>query len=248
MQLTRVFHSPLSGQLHIPAGVTSIVGGGGKTTLMERLAFELAFAGHAVLVTTTTRIFPPDAMPVLLDPTEEEVSAALRVHAGLPVCVGAAAPEGKLQACSLPMAVLARLASHVLVEADGAKHLPLKAPAAHEPVIPDETSLIIAVAGLDGIGKPVSEAAFRPERYAAVLGVELDHRITPEDVAAVLVSADGQYKGVRPGMRFCVALNKADDASREALARRVAARLPRTLVDTIICTSLSGGNEICLCL
>ena len=84
-------------------GVTAIVGGGGKTTLMERLALELASAGHTVLVTTTTRIFPPEAMPVLISPTPEAISHALCAHAGEPVCVGAPAQQGKLQACgSLP--------------------------------------------------------------------------------------------------------------------------------------------------
>ena len=136
----------------------------------------------------------------------------------------------------------------MLVEADGAKHLPLKAPASHEPVIPETASLVLAVAGLDGIGKPVSETAFRPERYAAVLGVEQAHVVTPQDVAAVLVSGDGQRKDVRPGVRFSVVLNKADDAARQALARQVAAALPRDAVDTVLCTSLCGGNDVCLCL
>lgn len=120
---TKVFE-----RLRLPRGVTAVVGGGGKTTLMERLALELAAEGHTVLVTTTTRIFPPAAMPVLLSPTPEAVSRALRAHAGEPVCVGAPAQEGKLQACSLPIEALSRLAAYVLVEADGAKHLPLKAP------------------------------------------------------------------------------------------------------------------------
>lgn len=240
---TKVFE-----RLRLPRGVTAIVGGGGKTTLMERLALELAAEGHTVLVTTTTRIFPPAAMPVLLSPTPEAVSRALRAHAGEPVCVGAPAQEGKLQACSLPIEALSRLAAYVLVEADGAKHLPLKAPASHEPVIPETASLVLAVAGLDGIGKPVSETAFRPERYAAVLGVEQAHVVTPQDVAAVLMSGDGQRKDVRPGVRFSVVLNKADDAARQALARQVAAALPRDAVDTVLCTSLCGGNDVCLCL
>lgn len=240
---TKVFE-----RLRLPRGVTAIVGGGGKTTLMERLALELASAGHTVLVTTTTRIFPPEAMPLLLSPTPEAISHALCAHAGEPVCVGAPAQQGKLQACGLPMETLSRLAAYVLVEADGAKHLPLKAPAPHEPVIPETASLVLAVAGLDGIGKPISETSFRPERYAAVLGVEQAHVVTPQDVAAVLASADGQRRGVRPGVRFSVVLNKADDAARQALARQVAAALPRDAVDIVLCTSLCGGNDVCLCL
>ena len=40
-------------------GVVSLVGAGGKTSLMFRLARELTKAGGTVLTTTTTKIFEP---------------------------------------------------------------------------------------------------------------------------------------------------------------------------------------------
>ncbi|MGD8444111.1 MAG: hypothetical protein PVI94_11495, partial [Desulfobacterales bacterium] len=40
-------------------GVVSLVGGGGKTTLMFKLARELSMTGESVLTTTTTKIFEP---------------------------------------------------------------------------------------------------------------------------------------------------------------------------------------------
>lgn len=237
MRMIHVGPGLLAQALQAPPGVTAIIGGGGKTTLMEHLARSLA-AQDTVVTTTTTRIFPPGAMPVLRSPTEEMLADALRRNAGHPVCVGAPAACGKLAACGLSMETLSRLAKYVLVEADGAKHLPLKAPAPHEPVIPPETALVIAVAGLDGIGRPIREAAFRPERYAAVLGAAMEHSITPEDVARVLVSTDGQRRGVLPGMRFCIVLNKADDAAHVALAEQVAAKIPSGAAENIFCTSL----------
>ena len=121
-----------------------------------------------------------------------------------------------------------RLADYVLLEADGAKRLPLKAPAEHEPVIPPETTLVIAVLGLDGIGKPVSEAAFRPERYAALIGKPESEPVTPLDAARVLTHPDGQRKNVTGTMRFCVLLNKADDEKRSAFALELARELNGT--------------------
>ena len=105
-------------------GVTALIGGGGKTTAMYTLARELSPRG-TVLCCTTTRILPPDHLPVLLSPGEEAVSAALADHGC--ACLGTPAENGKLSAPELPMARLAALADYVLVEADGSRGLPVKA-------------------------------------------------------------------------------------------------------------------------
>ena len=221
-----IFHGKsdsLARAFGIPKGVTSLVGGGGKTTLMLALACELAEAGQRVIVSTTTHIFPPDGMVTLTDATEQTAKAAL-AECRL-ICLGTPSEQGKLSAPELSAAAMERLADYVILEADGAKRLPLKAPAEHEPVIPQETKLVIAVLGLDGIGKPVSEAAFRPERYAALIGKPESGIVTPFDAAKVLTHPNGQRKGVAETMRFCVLLNKADDAERNAVALELAREL-----------------------
>ena len=119
--------------LEIQPGVTAIIGGGGKTTLMECLAEELS-AQARVIVCTTTHIYPEQNMPCLVSPSEAEVEAELaRTHC---VCVGSASESGKFSAPELTFRTLCALADYVIVEADGSKRLPLKAHAAHEPVIP----------------------------------------------------------------------------------------------------------------
>ena len=113
------------------------------------------------------------------------------------------------------------MADLVLAEADGARLHPLKAPADHEPVIPPETDAVVALAGLDCLGRPVGIACHRPERVCALLGVGMDHALTPADVAAVLSHPQGGRKGVGAGMAFRCLLNKADDPAREALGREI---------------------------
>ena len=121
----------------------AVIGAGGKTTLVRALAEELAGVMVAaqparparVVVATSTKMFVPDWCPVLLDASLDEVRAALAAHSI--VCVGAVhEPTGKLAAPALAFSDLAALADYVLVEADGAKMLPLKAHAEHEPVVP----------------------------------------------------------------------------------------------------------------
>ena len=210
----------LQAAFDIPRGVTALVGGGGKTTLLTRLARELANLGARVVVTTTTHIFPPSDMVTLESADVDALRRALKRET--PICVGTPAEGGKLTAPALPLDMLARNADYVLVESDGAKGRPLKAPAAHEPVIPANAALVIALAGLDGVHRPIAEAAFRPALYAALLGVGEEHIVTPADAACVLTHPGGQRKGVSPQMRFAVLLNKADDEARRRIGRQIA--------------------------
>jgi molybdenum cofactor cytidylyltransferase len=203
--------------LRIPPGVTAFVGGGGKTTAILRLAQELSMRGR-VLVATTTRIYPP-SLPILIDPDEASLWRAFDAH---PV-VAVGSVHGPKLGPPENLENLLELCDYALVEADGARGLPLKAPAAHEPVIPESTNLVVAVAGMDGIGKPVS-SVHRPERYAALIGKPLDATVTPEDAALVLNHTDGQRKNVRCEWRAL--LNKADDSERLRLARICARHIP----------------------
>ena len=163
--------------LEIHPGVTAIIGGGGKTTLMECLAEELS-AQARVIVCTTTYIYPEQNMPCLVSPSEAEVEAELaRTHC---VCVGSASESGKFSAPELTFRTLCALADYVIVEADGSKRLPLKAHAAHEPVIPPEANQTILVAGASGFGRPMRESVHRAPIAAQALDVSEDTTVTPE--------------------------------------------------------------------
>lgn len=240
MQVDYLGERALSTALAMNKGITAFVGGGGKTSAMLRLARELSAHGR-VIVATTTHIWPPDDMPVLHAPDLQALQGALARHTV--VCVGSPAPDGKLTAFPIPPGKLCALADYVLIEADGARGLPLKAPAGHEPVIPTGTGCVVAVAGLDGVGKPIRETAFRPERYAALLGVCTDHAATPHDIARVLCSDRGQHKDVRPGIRFCVLLNKADDAARIAAAHTICETLHPQTVERAVIACLLPPDE-----
>ncbi len=207
--------------LMIPRGVTAFVGGGGKTTAIARLALELSGSGR-VLVATTTRIFPPGYF-TLIDPDVSTLSRAFERHS----VVAAGSIQGEKLGPPEGLSELAARCDYALIEADGARGLPLKAPAAHEPVIPEDTRLVVAVMGVDGVGRPIS-ATHRPEIYARLTGKPPDAIVTPEDAALVLCHPEGQRKSVRCAWR--VLINKADDAEALEKARESARRIPGTAV------------------
>lgn len=172
--------------LGIRPGITSVIGGGGKTTMLRVLAGELAAVGYRVVCTTSTHIFPFREMPLASDIQE----AGRLLGAVSPICVGLPGPEGKLVPLDCSMEELAAVCDMVLVEADGSKGFPIKAHAPHEPVIPPGTKRTILVAGASGIGKPVREAVHRWERFCVYTGLGPEDLVT-EEALARLVRREG---------------------------------------------------------
>ena len=141
----------------------AVVGGGGKTTSM--LALSKYLSDHRVLMTTTTHIVPvepPECREFLPDPNETQLFMALQ-KPGV-VCSGKLGAWGKL--CSLPIPMLknaAAAADWTVCEADGANRMPLKLHNGGEPVIPGPTDILLVVAGLSALQKPVCRAIHRFE-------------------------------------------------------------------------------------
>ena len=173
----------LAALLGVGPGLTALIGGGGKTTLLYALAKELGARG-SVLVSTSTKIRVPAHLPVADPQTPAALAEALA--ASSPLCLGSPWPGGKLAAPTLPFEALRAAADFVLVEADGSRGLPAKAHAAHEPVIPAPAGRVILILGADAFGRSIREACHRPERCAALAEVPAETILTPALAARVL--------------------------------------------------------------
>jgi probable selenium-dependent hydroxylase accessory protein YqeC len=238
--------------------VVALVGGGGKTTAMFRLAREVVDNGGSAITTTTTRIFgaqialAPAHVPAA-DATRERVSAALAVHQHVLVIGATDAGSGKAEGVSLDL--FRRLRAWfpdacLLNEADGSRMRPFKAPADYEPVIPAETTLVVPVVGADVFGKSLdADHVHRPELVSALSGAPPGTPITPAIVARVLAHPQGGRKGVPAGARVVVLINKVDSLPDRAPARETAERLLREpAIHSVVLASLRAEGmapEVC---
>lgn len=204
----------------IPHMKLCFVGGGGKTTSMFSLADELAAIGKRVIVTTTTHIYRPQNRELVIGDQAALAGRYIAEHlsfsgSGWVLTAGVLASEGKLS--SLPLSQLSELANLcdvLLIEADGAKRLPLKLPAGHEPVFPPGTFGVVGCMGLDCIGRTWEESCFRWELGARLFqeAPSKDGLITAGAAAEILKSFKGTRKGTQE-MEYRILLNKADDDS-----------------------------------
>ena len=185
-----------------------------------------------VIVCTTTHILKPSHLPCVLSGGEAEIQAALEENSC--VCVGTKSETGKFGAPAISFERLLQLADYVFVEADGSKHLPLKAHAGHEPVVPKEANQTILVLGVSGLGRPIGEAAHRPALYAKKLGVTEDAIVTPELAARLLE---------REALHTRVLVNQVETEHELALARELAEHLHCP----VAAGALQKENVICLC-
>jgi probable selenium-dependent hydroxylase accessory protein YqeC len=237
-----------------PDEVVAFVGGGGKSTAMFRLAREAVQRGGRAITTTTTKIFAAQiglapAHVEAAEATRSRVEAALGQH-GTVLVIGATDPStGKADGVSLELFhdLRAWFPDACLVnEADGSRMRPFKAPAAHEPVIPPETTLVVPVVGADIFGKPLdADHVHRPELVSALSGTPLGEPITPDTVARVLIHPEGGLKGVPAGARVAVIINKVEAMANRELARETATRLLRErAIDAVLFTAVRAEPPV----
>ncbi|MGC4121100.1 MAG: selenium cofactor biosynthesis protein YqeC [Myxococcales bacterium] len=199
-----------------------LIGGGGKTTLMYRLAAAWAERGESALCTTTTRIWPPtpDQCPDFRTGALTAVRADLRARPASRVTVASRVEGGKCQGFSADEALaLTEEARHVVVEADGSAGRPLKAHAPHEPVVAAGASCVVAVVGGWSVGAPLdAEHVHRPERFSALTGRKLGEPVTAADVARAILDDQGWERAVPQSAVFRVVVTGEDRGIGDALA------------------------------
>ncbi len=227
----------------------AFVGSGGKTTAMFQLARQFE---PPVLVSASTHLSIEQLKLADRHVTVRSLADVRAALADLPAQVvaftGPAGSDGRTGGLDeAALNVLHEFAEEwripLLVEADGSRRLPLKAPAGHEPAIPPWANLVVVVAGLSALGHPLDErSVHRPARFSRVADLAPGEPITPRAVAQALASSEGGLKNTPPEARKVALLNQADTEELQQAAGAMAASLLISY-DAVLAASLQNSTE-----
>lgn len=214
--------------------VVSLVGSGGKTTLLYKICDAMRKEGRRTAALTTTHIMRPlnsDGLQCIID--DDVCLAQTYFDDGKVVLAGTQTGTGRLEAPNEDMLTfLMKTADVIVAEADGSRRLPIKFPNDTEPVLLPGTTHLFVVAGLCAIGKPLSEVCHRWPLAMAECGLKGQQSlVTPLMLAQILARGYGVLAPV-------FVLNQADDEITAEYGRETAEALKKYGCNKTIVLSL----------
>lgn len=231
-EMTRETLSLLSGR--IPRGVSSIIGSGGKTSLIHALSLILSKKGK-VLLSTSTHIYPfSHCENIIVQESDSPEKILSLVKEGFKkeniLCLGVEGREGKLSKAPIPFSMLESCADYILIEADGSKRLPAKAHNEREPQIPKESNLTILVFGASALNKEIRLVVHRPEIFRALF--------SPAPPEESLLSKEILAEALqKEGLGDIVLVNQADSIEKKE-RENLRSFLEETLQKPVLSASL----------
>lgn len=227
--------------------ITAVVGSGGKTTLIHKLANEYRSQNKKVLVITTTHMLIENDTLVTDDP--DEIIARLN-ETGY-VMAGTKATDEKITALSADTYMkICNEADEVLIEADGSKHMPLKFPNETEPVIPTNTDKIIVVTNLCALNHKAVEVVHRLNLATQSLGIGEDTIITPLIIQNLLTRGYmNPLMEKYPDKEIEIKVNNDSNLYERALASLIESNIDVNLLDPNWfaqkpCLFICGGGHV----
>jgi len=234
----------------VPGDVVAFAGAGGKSSAIRKISAELGEAGNTVLIAPTTKMLIGEADGIGPLVTSESLDGLLAEAEGAISGSGAAVVGSGLLSKNRIAGIepvwftsLVSLADVVLIEADGARHRPLKGTADHEPALPDATTLVVAVGNISAFGRPVGEEfVHRPALFSELTGVRAGQSVTANAFARAL--AHGSLGRLPDGARSAVLITGVEPGVSMANASIVTRELWRMDVHNVVLTSLPTGASV----
>jgi probable selenium-dependent hydroxylase accessory protein YqeC len=235
-----------------PSQCVSVMGAGGKSTLMNRLADEFIVLGCTVVLTSTTNYHRPRTLQ------SDQILLTREVPAW-PEKLGALARRwnrlvvlhhelGDAMVKGIDVAAVRTIHEHipeavVIVKTDGARKRWFKAPNQSEPVVPPWSQLCITVVNREILGQPLTDAlVHRPERVAELTGLNLGDPITPQAVGTVLTHPDTYAPKIPAGARRAIYISHVRTAVDVEHAKMIAAWLDRSAIDAVLAGDTPSGT------
>jgi probable selenium-dependent hydroxylase accessory protein YqeC len=230
------------------------VGAGGKSSLIRHLAKAMAATGRKVLVSTTTKMFLHqlyDLGEMCIEKDPDRLIRRLECGLsgkGILTAARALGEDGKVSGLSsdcIDLLFKRDLFQLLLIEADGARGKSLKAPATHEPVIPEACTLVLPVVGLDVLGRPLTEEyVHRPQIVSEAAGIRLNQTIAPEVIIRVMLIYRDLAQKFQSAVRIVPIINKADSDGQVVVARDLGTRMISRGFERILVTSTADSHPL----
>lgn len=220
----------------------AFVGSGGKTTAIFQLARLME---QPVLITTSThfgkwQVSLADRHFIVKRP--EDFDRYIEQIDGVTLFTGSDIENDRIEGLSYQSLEKINLLSErlnvpLLVEADGSRQKPLKAPADHEPEIPTWVNHVVVMVGILGLGKPLmAETVHRVENYSRLSGIKIGEEVTIPGLFEVLNHPEGGLKNLPRNAKVSAVLNQVDSEQNLELIMRIA-NIPKMTFNSItICT------------
>lgn len=225
--------------------ILSIVGAGGKTSILKAIARAYLKKGKKAAVTTTAHMFYPEKEWKFTETKELDKIMELLDKNNI-LWIGSPCDkinvDKRQKITGTGEETINYLREHsvpVLIEADGARRLPFKVPGEEEPVILPQSSHVIGVLGMDALGHRLKEVCFRWELALELLCKTGEDVLLEKDYIKVIRSREGLGKNVKSHMRYVVFLNKADNQERKDAALRIREQLWKYGIQDVYITSFS---------
>lgn len=232
--------------LPVPHQIISLVGAGGKTTALFQLARQLS-GKSPVLVTATAHL---GVWQISLADHHIIAKSSDDLHSlpeqGVILITGEIDNERTKPVNNETLYWLREKSKKhgipLLIEADGSRQKSVKAPAQHEPPIPEFSEIVLTVAGLSTLGKPLTdEFVHRPEIFSQITGLAIGQPIAAKDIAAMLAHPQGGLKNIPQNARRVALLNQADTPDLQSIGGEMARELLDEF-DAVIVGSLQQNS------
>ncbi|HNB40044.1 MAG TPA: selenium cofactor biosynthesis protein YqeC [Anaerolineales bacterium] len=226
--------------------VVCFVGAGGKTTALFQLARQrIGKKNSLVLVTATSHLgvwqIPLADHHVIVNKIEDLqlpsngvvlVTGEIEKDRTLPVTGNALNwLRAKCNSENVPL----------LIEADGSRQKPVKAPATHEPPIPDFADIVVYVCGISGIGKALNdENIHRPEIFSELTNLKMNEQVSAQSLISFLTHPQGGLKNIPAHANRIALLNQADTPELQSMGGAIAQKLLPTF-DAVVIGSLQNN-------
>ncbi|MBL4831225.1 MAG: putative selenium-dependent hydroxylase accessory protein YqeC [Aliivibrio sp.] len=217
----------------------SLVGGGGKTSSAFWLAQQFKQAGHCVLVSTTTKMYLPEqhqADHFIFEQNDnnhidsiidQQPSSTLlsrlqqqKHEVSITFCfqqlLESTADSNARKVTGITPSLIDNLKNKspftvFIIEADGAKQMPIKAPSGHEPCIPLSTDIVVGVTGAESINAHADPMNIHRWNCFSLItqckeGDEIDHQV----LGKLLEHSDGMFKQAPENAIKIWLINKVD--------------------------------------